>query len=79
MKHEPVSARRATNVTLPAELLDEARQLGVNVSRACAAGLATEVKKERQERWISENWEAIQSSNRWVEEHGLPLTKYRQF
>lgn len=35
--------------------------------------------KAWQERWIVENREAIESWNVWVEEHGLPLAKYRMF
>jgi antitoxin CcdA len=80
MKHDRIEPpRRATNVTLSIELVEQARELGVSVSRACEAGLAAEVKKAREAKWIEENWEAIQSSNRWVEEHGLPLAKYRMF
>ena len=71
--------RRATNVSLSETLLADAKELGINVSRACETGLAAEVKKLREERWIEENMEAIQSWNAWVEEHGLPLAKYRQF
>lgn len=81
MKHDriPAGPRRATNVSLPSDLIAEARALGVNVSRACETGLAEEVKAAREAKWIEENWEAIQSSNRWVEEHGLPLAEFRPF
>lgn len=80
MKHERISGpRRAANISLPAQLIQDARDLGVALSSACEAGLAAEVKKAREAKWIEENWDAIQSSNRWVEEHGLPLAKYRQF
>jgi antitoxin CcdA len=80
MRHDRIEpSRRATNVTLSIELVEQARELGISVSRACEAGLAAEVKKAREAKWIEENWEAIQSSNRWVEEHGLPLAKYRMF
>lgn len=71
--------RRATNVSLPADLVEQARALGISVSRACEAGLADEVRRVREQQWIEENWEAIQSSNRWVEEHGLPLARHRMF
>lgn len=33
--------------------------------------------QERQ--WLEENAEAIKSWNEWVQEHGLPLEKYRLF
>jgi len=36
-------------------------------------------KKAREEEWIRENWKALKSSKRWVEEHGLPLAAYRMF
>lgn len=31
------------------------------------------------EQWAEQNRESIESSNRYVEEHGLPLEKARQF
>ena len=71
--------RRATNVSLPADLIEEARSLNVNISKACESGLAREVTKSRAERWREENRSAIEYWNRWVEENGLPLEEYRQF
>jgi antitoxin CcdA len=71
--------RRPTNVSLASDLIEEAKQLDINVSQACEKGLAAEVKKAREDKWIEENWEAIQSSNAYVEKHGLPLAKYRMF
>jgi hypothetical protein len=32
-----------------------------------------------QREWLEENRAAIESWNQWVEKHGLPLAKYRQF
>lgn len=29
--------------------------------------------------WLAENLEALESSNKFVEQHGVPLAKYRQF
>lgn len=57
----------------------EAKALGVNISRACEAGLAVEVQREREERWIAENRAAIQEWNEWVRENGLPLGDLHQF
>ena len=71
--------RRPTNVSLAAGLIEEAKSLDINISQACEKGLAAEVKKAREDKWIEENWEAIQSSNAYVREHGLPLAKYRMF
>jgi antitoxin CcdA len=73
------ATRRATNVSLPADLIEEAKSLDINISQSCEKGLAAEVKKAREDKWIEENWEAIQFWNRYVEENGLPLAKYRMF
>ena len=76
---QPSKPKRATNVSLAADLVNDARELGINVSEACQAGLAAEVKRAREAAWKVENREAIESSNEYVRKHGLPLAKYRQF
>ena len=35
--------------------------------------------EKRAELWLRENLDALQSSNDYVEQNGLPLAKYRQF
>lgn len=71
--------KRPTNVSLPTELVNEAKRLGINVSEACQTGLAAEVKAAREAAWKEENREAIESSNEYVRKHGLPLARYRLF
>jgi antitoxin CcdA len=78
--HHPRKApRRATNVSLDSAHLAEARELGINISQACERGLVETLAEERARRWKEENREAMESWNRWVEEHGLPLAEYRLF
>ena len=71
--------RRPTNITLPADLVTEARALGLNVSQACERGLKAEIARSRAAQWQEENREAIASSNEYVERYGLPLSEFRQF
>ncbi|MBV6272413.1 type II toxin-antitoxin system CcdA family antitoxin [Alcaligenaceae bacterium CGII-47] len=73
------TTKRATNVTLTENLLSEAKALHINISQAAEAGLALAIAGRRTELWLQENEEAINSSNAFVEEHGLPLAKYRMF
>jgi antitoxin CcdA len=73
------STRRATNVSLRTELIEEARRLDINVSKACETGLAAEVKKAREARWLAENLPALDAWNEWVRENGIPYAEYRQF
>jgi antitoxin CcdA len=78
MRHEVIGRKRATNVSLPEDLVTEARALGVNVSSACTKGLAADVKKAREDKWIAEHKAHFEAWNRWVEENGLPLADLRQ-
>jgi antitoxin CcdA len=71
--------KRATNLTIDPVLLDEARALKINLSATFEASLRDAVRKVKAAKWLEENRAAIQSSNDWVEQHGLPLEKYRQF
>jgi len=71
--------RRPTNVSLDAAMIEDARELGINISRACEEGLAKQISEERGRRWKEENREAIAEWNAYVAEHGLPLERFRQF
>lgn len=73
------ASKRATNVSLPEDLLAEAKALQINISQAAEAGVAQAITHARSELWLAENQEAIESSNAYVEKHGLPLAKYRMF
>ena len=76
---KPVVRRKATNLSLEPELVEEARRLGVNLSRAAEDGLRQAVRTEAARRWQEENAEGIRQMNAYVEKHGLPLAKYRMF
>lgn len=71
--------RQRTNVTLSESLLQEARQLKINLSQACERGLAAEVSETKRRKWLQENEAAINAWNAYVEEHDVPLAEYRQF
>lgn len=74
-----VVTKKATNVSLSQTLVNEAKALGISLSRACERGLAEEIAEVRAAQWREENREAIESYNDYVETHGLPLARFRQF
>ncbi|SEJ63393.1 antitoxin CcdA [Sphingobium sp. AP50] len=78
-KHERIAARKATNLSLDVDLVADAKELGINLSRACEEGLRKEIAAERGRRWQEENAVGIAASNAYVEKYGLPLEKYRMF
>ena len=71
--------RKATNVSINEALLAEARMLKINVSKAVESGLVLAFAEKRAELWLAENRAALDSSNAYVEQHGLPLAQYREF
>jgi antitoxin CcdA len=73
------ATRKAANLSLDAELVSSARELNINISRAAEDGIARAIKAERERLWLIENAEAIRLENEYVEKHGLPFAKYRQF
>ena len=74
-----IEARRPANLSIDSGLLSEAKQLGLNISRAAEDGLRAAVSHAKAEQWKRENAVAIQFSNEWVRNNGLPLEKYRLF
>jgi antitoxin CcdA len=79
MRMNKMHAKRATNVTLTEALLEEAKALDINVSRAAEQGLAQAIAEKHAERWRVQNKAALESSNAYVEKFGLPLARYRKF
>lgn len=71
--------KRATHGSLSEALVTEARERGVNVSRACEDGLASEVRREGSKRWQEENAAGFEAQNTYVERNGVPLANYRKF
>jgi len=71
--------RRPIYLSLRPELVAEARDLQINLSRACEGGLAAEIRQAKAERWLRDNQEALEEANRWVEDNDLPLERHRLF
>lgn len=71
--------KKATNLSLNAEVLKMAKELGMNISQTVDALLAEEVKRRYWEKWRDDNREAFAAYNERVRREGLPLAKYRAF
>ena len=63
--------KRAVNLFVDVELLDEARRMNINISDTLEQRLRGLVRAEQERRWLQENQEAIAQYNRRVAEHGL--------
>lgn len=77
MMSERPTKKRAVNLFVDAELLDEARRMRINVSETLERRLRTIVRAEREKQWLEDNREAIASINSFIERHGLLASKLR--
>ena len=70
-------AKRAANLSVNAELLDEAKALDINLSATLEKALEAEVRARMREQWLEENREAIAAYNARVREHGVFSAMFR--
>ncbi|MDI6749881.1 MAG: type II toxin-antitoxin system CcdA family antitoxin [Rhodocyclaceae bacterium] len=73
------AAKKAANLSIRADLLEEARAFKINLSQTLEAALQAEIKKEKERRWREENRAAIEAYNREIAEHGLFSDRFRSF
>ena len=71
--------KKAANLTVRADLLEEARARKINLSQTLENALAAELKKRREAEWLEQNKAAIEAYNREIAEHGLWSDGLRQF
>lgn len=71
--------RIKVNLTLDADVAEEARALGLNMSRLAETAIAEAAKAERNRVWREENRAALEAYAEEVAREGLPLASYRTF
>lgn len=65
------TAKRAVNVSVRADLVDEAKALGTNISAVLEKALEEEHRRHRAERWREDNAAAIDEANAELTRNGL--------
>ena len=76
---DPKAQRKAVNLSIDSDLLQQAREMKINLSKTLEAQLERMIREERARRWKEENREAMEAFNRWMEEHGVFSDRLRQF
>jgi antitoxin CcdA len=71
-------AKRAANLSVNAELLDQAKALEINLSATFERALEEEVRARQREQWVAENRGAIAAYNACVAEHGVLSPMFRK-
>jgi antitoxin CcdA len=73
------SKKVATNLSLRADLVAEAKALALNLSEVVEAAIEVAVREAREAAWLVENGEAIDQYNDFVATHGLFSDGRRRF
>ena len=68
---DPKAPKKAVNLSINSDLLTQARELKINLSKMLENQLEEMIRRERARRWQEDNREAIQAHNRFVEKYGL--------
>jgi antitoxin CcdA len=71
--------KKATNLSLNSDLLKRSRALNINLSATLEQALQAKLAETRAEKWKTENKNAIQAYNEFVEEHGCFSDEFREF
>jgi antitoxin CcdA len=67
----PKAPKKAVNVSINSDLLRQAREMKINLSKTLEEKLEQLLREERARRWKEENREAMEAFNRFIEQHGI--------
>ena len=70
----PAGKRRSINLTVREDIVEAAKALKLNTSRAAEAGIIEAIRKQQAKAWRKENRAAIEAHNARVESAGVLLT-----
>lgn len=71
--------RAKVNLTLDSSVAQEAKALGLNMSRLAEEAISEAARIERNRLWRDQNRDALDAYAQEVAQNGLPLAKYRTF
>jgi antitoxin CcdA len=77
--YDRAASRKPTRLSVNSDLLEKARELGVNLATTLEDALALEVHRRQRETWLAENREAIETYNELVTRDGVFSTGLRGF
>lgn len=73
------TSKKSTNVSIRGDLLRQAKELGINLSKTLEQRLIELVVSAKREQWLQENRGALEAYNRIVERRGVFSDGLRRF
>lgn len=75
----PAAPKKSANLSINADLLQQAKQLNINLSQTLELHLAEIVRQAQCEKWLAENRGALEEYNRRIEARGTFSDGLRRF
>ncbi len=75
----PTAPKKSANLSINADLLQQAKQLNVNLSQTLEQHLAGIVRQAQRRLWLEENQSALEAYNRRIESRGTFSDGLRRF
>ena len=73
------AAKKAVNLRISKELIDQAKAMQVNLSQVLETSLVEVLRERQQKAWLADNKEAIEAYNQRVESQGVFSDGLRNF
>ena len=77
--YDTTAPKKATNLSINSDLLQQARGLKINLSQALEDHLAELIRQKRRQQWLRENRDAIDAYNQKVAAGGVFSDQLRSF
>ena len=71
--------KKSANLSINADLLQQARRLNINLSQTLELHLAEIIRQAQRSQWLAENKNALDEYNRRIEKHGMFGDGLRRF
>ncbi len=71
---KPGAKRRSVNLTIRKDVIETAKALKLNASKAAEAGITQAIREAQGEQWLTENRAALAAHNKRIERDGPLLT-----
>ena len=67
---EDATPKIRVNLTVGGNLINEARERNINISRAAEAGIYKAINDEKARQWLVDNEPLLEARRAWVEKNG---------
>ena len=73
------AAKKSANLSISSDLLQQAKQLNINLSQTLELQLIAIIRQAKQNQWLAENRAALDEYNRRIESNGPFSDGLRRF